>query len=433
MNLDQSICLVDLPSRGKPRTLRLPTNWLGDVLRPTGVLSVDNLQTAALKALNSPIGCPPLHELVRPRQRVALLVDDYTRLTPTTIVLPLLLDRLLGAGIQPDDICLVIASGSHRAMTAGELRCKLGSAMDQIRVVNPATSPAEDFFFIGCSSGGIPAWVVRDVVEADLRIGVGMVTPHMDAGFSGGAKIVLPGVCGPASVDAFHTRSVNYPDNPLGNPQAPLRMELESFVAEQVPLHYIFNFVLTPHGEIFRCVAGDMVLAQRQGAALARQSFGALADGRYPVVVANSSPYDFDLWQSAKGLWCGDLLTRDGGTLIWVTSAPEGHGGYPHLIDAMEKSPAELQHLLDSGCSDDPKSAATALQIGRMKHRLQIRLVSEGLTARQAARMGIGWAEFVDDAVMDAVMRLLPEERDGCVVVVPQAGFVLPVFEPALS
>ena len=80
MNLDQSISLVDLPSRGKPRTLRLPTNWLGDVLWPTGVLPLDNLQTAALKALNSPIGCPPLHELVRPGQRVALLVDDYTRL-----------------------------------------------------------------------------------------------------------------------------------------------------------------------------------------------------------------------------------------------------------------------------------------------------------------------------------------------------------------
>lgn len=429
MNLDQSVSLVDLPSRGQPRMLTLPAVWLGKVLQPEVVSPLDDVQAAALFALDHPTGSPTLQELVRPEHRVALLVDDYTRHTPVAEVLPLLLNRLLGAGIRSENVCLVIASGSHRAMTAGELDQKLGSAADQFRVVNPAACTGDAFVNIGHSRGGIPAWVVRDVVEADLRIGVGMITPHMDAGFSGGAKIVLPGVCGSASVDAFHIRSVDYPDNPLGDPQAPLRLELEDFVVEKIPLHFIFNFILTPRGDVYRCIAGDMVLAQRVGVAFACQAFGAQAVKRYPVVVANCYPYDFDLWQSAKGLWCGDLLTRDGGTMVWVTSAPEGHGGYPHLIDYIGQSLGELRNLLESGSSDDPKSAATALQVGRMKQRLQIQLVSDGLTAHHAARMGIGWAESVDDAVKEAVMRLQPEEQDGSVVVVPQGGFVLPVFD----
>jgi lactate racemase len=286
------------------------------------------------------------------------------------------------------------------------------------------------------------------VVEADLRIALGMITPHMDAGFSGGAKMILPGVCGARTVEAFHARSADdfgspqgNRDNPLGHPQPPLRLALEAFVQERIPLHFILNLVLNREHEVFQCVAGDAILAHRRGVDFAMQAYSAPVRRRYPLVVANCAPYQQDLWQSCKGLWCGDLLCEEGGTLIWATQAPQGWQGYPHLPEYIGCQPEELKARLDAGKAASPGEAATGVMIGRMKARKRIILASpslatpglakpssatSGLNSSDARRMGLEYYNSVTEAVLCAVQRLPEPARFGCLAIIPQAGVTLP-------
>jgi nickel-dependent lactate racemase len=174
-------------------------------------------------------------------------------------------------------------------------------------------------------------------------------------------------------------------------------------------------------------VAGHAVAAHRQGVDYARQACGVPAPRRYPVVVTNCAPYQQDLWQSCKGLWCGDLLTADGGTLVWVTHAQQGYSGYPLLPGYIGSPPDRLKRSLDAGECEDAMSAATGVMIGRMKQRIRIALASEGLTPADAEVMGVDHFASVESAVTEAVNCLPPPERPGSVAVVPQAGIILPL------
>jgi nickel-dependent lactate racemase len=339
------------------------------------------------------------------------------------------LAQLSLAGVAPADIRLVIAPGTHRPMIETEINAKIGAELAaRYEIVNSPATAASEMVYLGRSANGIPAWVNRAVVEADLRVGLGMITPHLEAGFTGGAKIILPGVCSEASVDAFHSASAFIPDNQLGRIDAPLRRHLEQFVADYVPLQFIVNVVTTLTGELYACVAGHFIDAHRAGVGYARQLFGTPVKRRYPIVVANCSPYDIDLWQSVKGIYAGDLITADDGVLVIVTAAPEGNSNYPLVPGYCGRNPAELQQEILAATTADAKQAATGVMIGRLKQRIKLALVSTGLTPMDAAAMGMAYHASVEAAVEAAINRLSPADRPGAVAVLPQAGLLLPVL-----
>jgi nickel-dependent lactate racemase len=270
--------------------------------------------------------------------------------------------------------------------------------------------------------------VHRAVLEADLRIGIGMITPHMDAGFSGGGKIILPGVCGQVTVNAFHARQADDSENRLGQVEAPLRLDLEQFVREQHLLDFVVNAILTLDDQLYQCVAGDFIAAHRVGVAYARQACGTPIKQRYPVVVASSYPHHHDLWQSLKGMWSGDLMTLEGGMLILATPLPEGLGGYPPLAQYLACTPDELHTGLKSNSLADPKSAATALMIQRRQQRLRICLVTNGLPRQEVERMGFGYYPSVEAALQQAVSRLPERSRSGSVGILTHGGILLPLI-----
>jgi nickel-dependent lactate racemase len=418
---------IEVPSGSEKLPVRLPADWLGEVVSPAQDVNPRPVAGILRRALDEPIGAPRLEDLAKPGQKVALLVDDHTRKTPVRAILPLVLEQLEAARVKRTDISIVVALGSHRLMTPSELRAKLGeSAARELRIINSPSAEMETAY-VG-DFHGVPARANRVAVEADLRIGLGMITPHMDAGFSGGAKIVLPGVFDRRMVDAFHTRSVDLPGNPLGSLDAPLRLELERFVADHLPLDFIVNVIPTASGDVYDCVAGHSVEAHRSGALRARQVYGVSVKKPYPVVLAACHPYEQDLWQSMKGLWCGELLTADGGDLILLTRAGEGSGGYPGLPAYIGKDPDEMKQALLSGECADRMEAVTGILVGLMKRRIRIGLVSPGLKADDARSMGFAYYETVEDAIQDAVSKLPAGERRGSVAVVTHAGLVLPLL-----
>ncbi len=423
---------IELAYGKTPLTVELPDEWLAEVAEPPPVAPVADAAGRVAAALAQPIDALPLTSLARPDQRVAVIFDDYTRKTPVHIMLQPVLEQLLAAGIRQEEICLVVALGTHRPMTGEELAAKLGAEVPaNYRVVNvPSTAEAE-MVYLGTASNGIPAWVNRAVAEADLRIGLGMITPHMDAGFSGGAKIILPGVCSSRTVDAFHTTAAFIRGNQLGKVDAPLRRNLEQFVMERVPLDLILNAIITLDGQIYQCVAGHAIQAHRAGVEHAKTVFGTPLRRRYPVVVANCAPYDVDWWQSSKGAWAGDLVTVDGGTLILVTAAPEGNSTYPLVPIYAGRDPEEVRREIRDGTAVDANQAAAGVLIGNLKHRVRLALVSAGLTPADAATMRIPYYPSVEAAVAEAVTRLPGAERTRSVAVLPQGGIILPVVGSA--
>jgi lactate racemase len=420
----------------------VPEPWLGALITPQPLDPAAGPEELLTMALRNPIGTPPLRKLALPGQRAAILIDDCTRKTPTAQILPLVLGELSAGGIGQQDITIVVALGTHRPLSPEELAGKLGAAAQAgYRIVNQPCTDATTFVEVGQMHSlplgfdlpPIPAHINRWVLDADLRISIGMITPHLDAGFSGGAKMVLPGVCSLATVDAFHLASAFVLANHLGDPGAPLRRLLEAFVARHAPLHFIVNVVLGLDRSLAACVAGDPIAAHRRGVEHARQVYGARVERRFSIVIANCAPYDQDLWQSIKGAWAGDLVTADGGTLILVTAAPEGNSTYPLVPYYAGIDPDLLRAELLSAKVDaamqmaDAMQAATGVMWGSLRRRIRLALVSAGLTDEDAATMRAEYFTDVEAAIAAALSRLPAAERSGAVAVIPQAGVVLPM------
>ncbi|HID28720.1 MAG TPA: DUF2088 domain-containing protein [Desulfobacterales bacterium] len=263
---------IDLPYGDGLLPIEIPDSHLGERVSPFGVSAPVDPDKVIQTALDHPEGTPPLENLVKPGQRVAVIIDDISRLTPIQMMLPPVLERLVKGGINRNDIRIVIGLGTHRPMTQAEIISKTGHEIAaEFDIVNVPAWDEKQMVYLGTSGIGIPAWVNRIIVEADIRVGIGSITPHTDVGYSGGAKIILPGVCGDLTVNAFHVRAVDLYTNQLGIIETGLRQDLETFVADHVGLDFIFNAILTRKGSLFQCVAGHFFKAHRRGVRLARE------------------------------------------------------------------------------------------------------------------------------------------------------------------
>jgi nickel-dependent lactate racemase len=421
---------ICLPYGDEFLELQVPDRYIGTIVTPKRMLSASSPEDLILEAIHNPVGSPVLSRIVRPGQKVVLIVDDVSRETPANLILPHVLDQLLIAGTKPEDIRIVIALGTHRPMTQAEIIKKIGSDAAQChQVVNTPCSNESETRYVGTSSSGIPAFLNRTVADADVRIGIGMITPHMDAGFSGGAKIILPGVCGTSTVEAFHSRQAEIQGNQLGLENAPLRLALEAFVEERVGLDFIFNVVIDSEGSVYSCVAGHFIEAHRAGVAIAREVYGTSVPKPYPLVISNAFPAQMDLWQSSKGIASGELMVRDGGTLILVTHCTEGNKTHPLYPEYIGSNLDYLLATLKAGKAEDPVACALAAPICRVKQRIKVAVVSCGLEDRIAAQMGITYYDNIESA-LSKELALCPQ-KDGCLGFLTHGGASLPIIEEA--
>ena len=417
----------DLPFGRDTLSVTIPDGLLGEVVSPKHIEGPTDTQCLIRNALANPIGSPPLDVVVKPDQSVAILVDDFTRETPVHLMLPPVLEQIRSAGVSRENIQVVIALGTHRVMSETEILTRLGrSVVEQYDIVNIPCEQTDAFEYLGESSNGIPAWVNRAVVNADVRIGIGNISPHTDAGYSGGAKIILPGVCNDVTVNAFHARGAAVERNLLGEFEGPMRRDLEMFVEERIGLDFILNAVLTSNGDLYECVAGHFVEAHRAGVQFSRDLYSIPVARQYPVVVVNS-PSELDLWFCSKGIWMGEPMVCDGGTLILVTSCDEGITVHPHYADYMGDEPDRLQNALDEGRIDDPNACAAGIQVGRMKKRINFALVSPGLSSEISARMGFSYYKSVEEALAAIIT---PDVGEGSVGMMTYCDYTIPFIRP---
>lgn len=398
---------IDIPYGEGSKSFDLPESRLSWIVSPREVAGVPDEEAEIVQAIRNPIGSLTLAELVAQKGReTVILVDDQTRVTPQRRVLPLLLNELNWAGVADEEITILIALGTHRHMTKGECLLRFGAeVMDRVGVINHAFDDPSQLVSLGETASGIPISVNRRYYESDIKIAVGNIIPHIYAGWAGGGKMVQPGVCGPETTAATHLAAASMVPQILAALDNPIRKEIDE-VAQRSGLTMIVNTVLNSQRDIVKVVAGHVVEAFRAGVKEAEPIYTVEIEEYPNIVIATSYPADLDLWQAAKALVHGALMTREGGTLILVTPCPEGVATqHPILLQLGDASLAEIQRKMKGMEPSDLIGVATHMAIGTVRERVKVVVVSDGLKEEEARRLGFQYAPDLQEALKEALTR----------------------------
>ena len=313
----------------EPLHVWTPADWDTEVVRlPERAPLSDE---AIARIIRSPIGCAPLREQVRGLKTVCIAIDDLTKPTEGHRVVPPILDELRAGGIQDSDIYFVISLGTHRALTLDDFRKKLGRDIaGRFRVYNHC--PFENNQSIGVTSRGTNVSIDRHFIAADFKIGVGMLMPHNMAGFSGGGKIVLPGLAAIDTVEQNHRSTMRGLPGAIGVLEGnEVRADIDE-AARMAGLGFIVNGIHNERGETVELFAGDVVEAYRNAFGCAVDYYGCRVRYDNDVGIFNAFPRDnwlllslssLDIWSTRDP---DKAIVRPGGTIVIINHCSEGAG-----------------------------------------------------------------------------------------------------------
>ncbi len=298
--------------------LAFPGNWEVQACLMAGHDHPALSEQKMREALQKPIGSPRLSELAKDKKEICILFDDIPKPTQTSVILPYVLEELHNGGIKDEQIRFICAPGTHRYLTYREFVAKLGSdIVEKYPVYNH--SIWENLIDVGTTSRGTSVQVNREFASCDLRIAIGSIFPHGQAGFGGGGKIILPGVCGLDTIEHHHK-------NMKGNrnfdelDKNEFRLDIEE-AARLAGLHFKVDAVLNNHREVIGLFAGDFVEEHRAGAVLAHKIYATKMAENADVVVANSYP---DEPQMGRCQWCVDPSLKEGGDVVFIVHSQDG-------------------------------------------------------------------------------------------------------------
>jgi nickel-dependent lactate racemase len=395
---------------------------------------LEDPRSAVRQALKRPVGCRPLAEEVRGKRRVCILLCDITRPVPNGWVLPELLEELLQRGMRPEQITLMVATGLHRPNQGKELLELVGgdeAILNTFRIFNHDARDDEMHVELGTTPRGTRVLLDRRFVEADLRIVVGLVEPHFMAGYSGGRKIITPGVAHKETITHLHT--ARFLEDPAsancvleGNPLH----EEQVHVVKMLGGALAINTVLDENRRLAFVNFGEVVQSHLAAVEFMRPYAEVPVHRRFRTVVTTSAGYPLDrtYYQTVKGMVSPLDILVPGGDLFIVSRCDEGMGS-PEYIDAQRR----LVQLGPDGFMEElyPKQYAlvdewqTEMQVKAMR-RGKIHLYTEGLTPEERRLTGVNVIESLQEALAKAV-----EERgDGRLAVIPEGPYVIPVYRP---
>ena len=316
----------------KALSLTFPAKWKIQVARMADGPDVG--QAEIRKAFANPIGQEAIRRLAEGKKTAAIAVDDLTRPTQAYRFLPFIVDELHQGGIGDDNIKILMAIGCHRPMTKRDQEKKLGKRLANLYPVYNH-HPYENWLDLGSTSRGTPVQINRFFMEAEVKIGVGFITPHPAAGFGGGGKIIIPGLGSMETIEKNHTPAfmgkvggTGFAGGDLDHNE--LRLDMEEG-ARMAGLDLIVNAVGNSVGKTAGVFVGDLVKAHRAAVDLARRIYLTPAPLEADIGIFNAFPEDTELVQALKALnvWTGNInrrLVRKGGTVVIATASSEGLG-----------------------------------------------------------------------------------------------------------
>jgi lactate racemase len=371
------------------------------------------------RAVREPVGLRRLKDIVPEDASVVIMGDDRTRETPQKKILPVVLEELHEAGVSNEQIKIVIAYGTHRPMTEEEIEEKYGrELMSQINITGHDCH--NNLIDKGVTRRGTRIIVNREVLEADFRIAVGCVLPHHPVGWSGGAKMLLPGIAGVETTNAMHLLGAT--EQQLGKIMTPCRAEMEDF-AREVGLHFILNVLQDEKGKIFKAVSGHFIDAHREAVKWGKKIFGVPFKEPADITVSSAWPADYDLTQADKGLFSAELATKHGGEIILLSPCDEGiaptHGEQMAKLAGYDDD--TLWKMLDEKVIEDPFGASECMYLNHIKRNFKATLTMDPVLTNV---MGFHYLNIND--VQEYINKRINLESNIKIGILHQSSEVLP-------
>jgi len=413
---------ISVPYGSGEKSFQIPeSSFLKTVLptdEKTAAFSSDDL---IRKALASPIGKPKLSKSVTPSQKIAVIVNDITRPTPSAYLIPFVLEELSAAGIPDENITFYFALGLHREQNTDEIKKLLGEdVFGRFKYAQHEVGsfPVTSF---GTTSRGTPIEIYSDVVENDFIIGVGEVGFHYYAGYSGGAKSLLPGVSSKNSVIANHKMMIEK-NAVSGHVDSPVRADLEE-AAKIIGLNFILNVVLDSHKNVVAAFAGDFIEAHREGVKVVDAMYKIPVPPADAVIVScGGYPKDINLYQANKALDNATQAVTEGGSIILVSECRDGIGNA--VYDRWNKSCTTADDAIERFKKEFEFGGHKAATTAAASKRFDLYLVSS-LSDEDTRDAFFEPCQTIEEAIS----RVLSENPNARFLVMPYGGQTLPTMD----
>lgn len=407
--------------KGKIKFNLAQKNYMGTVL-PSNIdyELIDEYEVR--RALENPIGCNRLKDIVKKGETVAIITSDITRPMPSYKVLPGVISELKDGGIREEDIIIVLALGSHRGHTEEEKKALVGEKIyfSSVKIID---SDMELCIRLGICKNGTPVDIYEPVVKVDRRICLGNIEFHYFAGYSGGSKAIMPGVSSHEAIQANHSNMIE-PGSFAGNIESnPVRQDIDEII-NFISIDFIVNVILDDKKQIVRAFAGDVIKAHRAGCKLLDKMYKVTLHEKTDIVIVSPGGYpkDINIYQSQKGLDNAKHAIKDGGIIIWCASAAEGFGEKTFEEWMTTKSPKEMiKEIKVNFKLGGHKAAAIAMILDKAK----IFMVSD-LPDETVQKLNFKSFSSVQEAIDCAILELGDNSK---VLIMPEAGSTLPSLE----
>ncbi|RLB15428.1 MAG: nickel-dependent lactate racemase [Deltaproteobacteria bacterium] len=416
--------------------LFFPDDWDVTVIKKIGMPVLQSPKEEVRLAFSRPIGSGTLAEEVRGNNTACILICDITRPVPNDVILSALIKELNAASIHSDNISVLVATGLHRPNEGRELLELIGNqwVMNTVRVFNHFARNDGDHVDLGTTTRGTPVKVDRRFVDADIRIAVGLVEPHFVAGYSGGRKVIAPGICHYDTITAFHTarffedsRADNciLEDNPLHEDQ----LEIVDMVHGSLAI----NCVIDEKHQLSFLNFGEVKASHEDAVRFARKYVEIPISRKFKTVVTSSAGYPLDktYYQTIKGIVGAKDVLEQGGNLFIVSECSEGMGS-PAFVAAQERliklgMKGFLEDIQDKRYADvDEWNTELLLRTMRIG---DVHLFSEGLSKTDAALTGVRSVASLKE-LNEAIQESIAVSDDKSIAVIPEGPYDIPVYRP---
>lgn len=385
-----------------------------------------------LELLARPIGTLPLAELAKGKKSACILICDITRPVPNSLLLPPILATLEQAGIPRDQILILIATGLHRPNEGAELVELVGPEIAaNYRIENHHGKVLDEHTYLGTTDRKVPVWIDSRYVNADLKITTGLIEPHLMAGYSGGRKLICPGIAALETVKVWHGPDfLEHPKADCGFLDGNPVHEENTRIGRMAGCDFIVNVTLDADRRVTSVVAGDMEQAFLEGVRFIENVVKAEVAEECDVVVTSSAGYPLDttFYQAVKGLTGALPIVKQGGTIILAASLSEGIGSpeFQQLFKENATLPGFLQRIL--GKDYFVMDQWQLEELAKVCRKAKVKIVSDGLSSEILNGLFVEAAPTVEQAVADSLAEYGPQAR---IAVIPKGPYVLPVVASA--
>lgn len=411
-------------------SINIPKKNLVSIVEPRAVKSWGNVETIIEMAINNPIGFKKLEDILNSNSKVSIIVDDVTRPTPTYLLLKNILKKLNTLGIREKNIKITIANGLHRKTTYTEKEMILGrEILESFDVQDNDPFNEENFEYLGDTSLGTPIYINKRILWGDLIIATGIIKSHAFAGFTGGAKSIIPGVASRDTILKNHS-FYKVANGLLGDVNSLPRKDMEE-AARKLPIpFYILNVVLDLNGDIFAAFSGDFILAHREGIKAFKSFSEVYIKEKADVVIVESSyTSSFNLYQALFGGAVATLtkspVLKKGGLLILFSPCKEGIGA--KIIEDLVPKFSSGEEILDY-LKRLPYTLKEQWAVQHLAYFLtygEVALITQGIDEENVKKLKMKYFDNLNNAISYAFKKYGGEVK---ILIIRKPDLVIPLY-----